>query len=149
MRHNPSTPGRQRQLAFCMSLFSALILSATVGLMVIESIGWSHRTTTEAALLDAMDIKAKQDLTLVAPLEEERKRQTEARLHRDTRLRAQTGVVAVTTVLFLLGAKWYLLLGPPILPRREQLATATHTPQSKVNSARGWLNRRWQGWRCR
>jgi NADH-quinone oxidoreductase subunit F len=146
MRLNRSTSGRQRPLAVCLGLFSALMLSATVGQMVIESIVWSHRATTGAALLDAMDIKAKQDLAQVAPLEEERKRQTEARLGRDARLRVQAGVVAITAVLFLLGAKWYLLLGPSTLPRRERLATATHTPPSEVVGASGWLSRKWQSW---
>ena len=126
------TSGRQHLPALLLTLSSALILLATVGTMVAGTLAASHRATRDLVLLKTMAAKAQRDIAQVAPLEQQRKRQTEARLRRAERQRVQAGVVAIAAVLFLLGAKWTLALSPPALPRRDQLATARTTTGTGV-----------------
>jgi NADH:ubiquinone oxidoreductase subunit E len=82
--------------------------------------------------IERLEAQTKTDSAIAAPLHDERKRQTDVTLARETRSRVFAWILLVSGGLFVASGKWYVSLWPQPLPSLDDLVAVRFAPTKPV-----------------
>jgi NADH:ubiquinone oxidoreductase subunit E len=111
---------------------SAVVALVCASALVADHAGAAWGATSEKARIERLEAQAKTDAAIAPPLHDERKRQTDASLGRETRGRVLAWILLVSGGLFVASAKWYVSLRPQPLPSLDDLMAVRFPPRRAV-----------------
>lgn len=114
----------QRLAAWIVYVPAGLVTAGSVGLLVVGHIDGCRRAPVEKARLEALEQAVKEDMLQTPALEAERERQRDASLEREARSGALANTILIAGILFLLGAKWLVVLKGRRLPELDVIVAA-------------------------
>jgi NADH:ubiquinone oxidoreductase subunit E len=120
------------QVARRAAVTSAVVaLFCTTGL-VADHLVASWRAPAEKSRIERLEARTKTDPTLASSLHDERKRQTDVTLGRESRGRVLAWLLLVAGGAFVVSGKWYVSLRPQPLPSLDELVAVRFAPPSRV-----------------
>jgi NADH:ubiquinone oxidoreductase subunit E len=114
----------QQIVAAVLFVPAALVMAASTGVLVADHFIARHRSPAVKQQISSLETAARSDPSRAPLLAAELDRQTKESLRRASRQKASTGVLIVSCLLFLCGAKWFISLRgqrPPALSTIEEM----------------------------
>jgi Flp pilus assembly protein TadB len=99
-----------------VAIGSAVVVLVCTGALVADHAVAAWRAAAEKRRIERLEAQTKTDSAIAAPLHDERKRQTDVTLARETRSRVFAWILLVSGGLFVASGKWYVSLRPQPLP---------------------------------
>jgi NADH:ubiquinone oxidoreductase subunit E len=134
LRRSLATTDDQMRVARRVALVSGLVALVCTAVLIAGHALAVWRAPTEKATIVGLEGQTKEDAEIAAELHDERKRQTDVSLARETRERALAWVLLVAGGAFVASGKWFMSLRPQALPSLEELVAVRFAPpkQGKV-----------------
>jgi len=129
------TRDTQQSIARLLSVCAGVALFVTIGVMIADYAQACRRAPLDEKRVEELTRLAKEDDSQSAALEAEWERQTLDSLALAARSTAQTNVLIVAAVFFLIGTKWSITLGKRRVPSPKRIA-AHRAPRSLGSSKR-------------
>jgi NADH:ubiquinone oxidoreductase subunit E len=126
MSHEPM------QVARRIAVVSAVVAFACTAALVADHALAVWRAPDEKSRIEGLEGQTKTVAAIAAPLHDERKRQTDVSLARDTRGRVLAWVLLVSGGLFVASGRRYVSLRPQPLPSLEELVAVRLAPPKAV-----------------
>ena len=114
----------QRRLARRIAVVTGVVVLACTTVLIVDYAVGVWRTAGQTARIVELEGQTKGDAEMAAVLHEERKRQTDESLARETRGRVLAWVLLVTGGVFVGAGKWWVSLGADAHPSLEELVAA-------------------------
>jgi NADH:ubiquinone oxidoreductase subunit E len=119
-------------LAHRVAVGSAVAVLVCTSALVADHAVAAWRAAAEKSRIERLEGQAKTDAAIAAPLHDERKRQTDVSLARETRGRVLAWILLVSGGLFVASGKWYVSLRPQPLPSLDDLVAVRFAPPRTV-----------------
>jgi NADH:ubiquinone oxidoreductase subunit E len=114
----------QTRVAHRLAVASAVVVFVAATVLIATHVAYVWGARDEKARIVTLEEQTKDDPEVAARLHDERKRQTDASLARETRSRALAWALLGAAGAFVAAGKWYLSLGPERVPTLEELVEA-------------------------
>jgi NADH:ubiquinone oxidoreductase subunit E len=114
----------QRRLAGRIAVVAGVAVLVCTAVLIVDYAVGVWRTAGQTARIVELEGQTKGDAEMAAVLHEERKRQTDESLARETRGRVLAWVLLVTGGVFVGAGKWWVSLGAEAHPSLEELVAA-------------------------
>jgi NADH-quinone oxidoreductase subunit F len=99
---------RKRLLAFVIATAAGVVVAAAAAFLVADYVGVVRRAPGDKDRLVRLEKLSNQDVLQIAALDAERDRQLKVSIDRDHRNRGYGRLLLLASVLFLVGAKWFV-----------------------------------------
>ena len=116
--------GDQMRIARRVAVGSAAVVLVCTTLLIADHAVALWLAPGETARVEELEGQTKGDAAIATPLHDERKRQTDVSLARETRGRALAWILLASGGVFVASGKWWVSLRPEILPSLEELIAA-------------------------
>ncbi len=120
--------GDQMRTARRVAIGSAALVLVCTTILIADHAMALWRAPGETARVEELEGQTKGDAAIAAPLHDERKRQTDVSLGRETRGRVLAWMLLVAGGLFVASGRWSLSLRPQPLPSLDELVAVRFAP---------------------
>ncbi len=132
LRRSLATTDDQMRVARRVALVSGVVALVCTAVLIVDHALAVWRAPAEKATIEELEGQTKEDAEIATQLHDERKRQTDASLARETRERALAWILLLAGGIFVASGKWAMSLRPQRLPSLEELVAVRFAPPKAV-----------------
>jgi NADH:ubiquinone oxidoreductase subunit E len=131
LRRSLATTDDQMRVARRVALVSGVVALACTAVLIAGQAIAVWRAPAEKSQIVELEGQTKEDAEIAAELHDERKRQTDVSVSRETRGRALAWILLLSGGIFVASGKWAMSLRPQPLPSLDDLVAVRFAPPKR------------------